>query len=211
MSEFDEYIVHGEPGQREKANAWQTAIGLQDVDGLKVSDYLIDTARQHIEGDITIDEVQHRIKAYYETKSGHDAVDEEGDKASANIAATISDAKEITPDLVVEHTEKKKGGKKVVTKPNTRLRITMPDGSITAWKSLYKFVLTVGVDKVRAVGLIANKIPLVSNTVDQKYKTAQKPLGNGWFLMTCSDTATKRKQILSISKSYALDVKVEII
>lgn len=49
MSEFDEYIVHGEPGQREKADAWQTAIGLQDVDGLKVSDYLLDTTRQHIE------------------------------------------------------------------------------------------------------------------------------------------------------------------
>lgn len=42
MSEFDEYIVHGEPGQKEKADAWQTAICLQDVDGLKVSPYLLD-------------------------------------------------------------------------------------------------------------------------------------------------------------------------
>ena len=33
MSEFDEYIVHDEPGQREKADAWQTAIVLQDADG----------------------------------------------------------------------------------------------------------------------------------------------------------------------------------
>ena len=48
MSEFDEYIVHGEPGQKEKADAWQTAIGLQEVDGLKVSTYLLDTARQYI-------------------------------------------------------------------------------------------------------------------------------------------------------------------
>ncbi|WP_347297033.1 Fic family protein [uncultured Bacteroides sp.] len=91
MSEFDEYIVHGEPGQREKADAWQTAIGLQDVDGLKVSDYLLDTARQHIEGDITIDDVQQRIKVYYETKSGHDEIDEEGDKASANIVKIINE------------------------------------------------------------------------------------------------------------------------
>ncbi len=89
MSEFDEYIVHGEPGQKEKADAWQTAIGLQDVDGLKVSPYLLDTARQHIEGEITIDEARERIKVYYETKSGHDAVDEEGDKVSANIAKII--------------------------------------------------------------------------------------------------------------------------
>ncbi len=61
MSEFDEYIVHGEPGQKEKADAWQTAIGLQDVDGLKVSAYLLDTARQHIEGDIAIDEARDRL------------------------------------------------------------------------------------------------------------------------------------------------------
>ena len=89
MSEFDEYIVHGDPGQ--KADAWQTAIGLQDVDGLKVSTYLLDTARQHIEGDITIDEARDRIKAYYETKSGHDAMDEEGDKASVNIAKILNE------------------------------------------------------------------------------------------------------------------------
>lgn len=68
MSEFDEFIVHGEPGQKVKADAWQTAIGFQDVDGLKVSSYLLDTTRQHIEGDITIDEVRERIKAYCETK-----------------------------------------------------------------------------------------------------------------------------------------------
>ena len=57
MSEFDEYIVHGEPGQREKADAWQTAIGLQNVDGLKVSSYLLDTARQHIEGINFVDKI----------------------------------------------------------------------------------------------------------------------------------------------------------
>lgn len=72
-----------------------------------------------------------------------------------NVAATISDAKEITPDPIVEHTEKKKGGKKVVTKPNTRLRITMPGGSVieehTAWETLHLFVLKVGIDRAREV------------------------------------------------------------
>ena len=131
-----------------------------------------------------------------------------------NITDVLPDAVEIKPDPVVEHTEKKKGSKKVVTNPRTRLKITMPDGSIieerTAWESLQKFILRVGVEKVRAVGLIANKIPLVSNTVDKKYKTAQKPLGNGWLLMTCSDTATKRKQIITIAEAIGLTVKVEI-
>lgn len=91
MSEFDEYIIHGEPGQREKADAWQTAIGLQDVDGLKVSPYLLETARQHIEGYVTIDEAREMIHQYYRTPSKHDVVDEEGDKASANIAKIINE------------------------------------------------------------------------------------------------------------------------
>ena len=47
MSVFDEYIVHGEPRQKEKADAWQTAIALQDVDGLKVSPYLLGSASTH--------------------------------------------------------------------------------------------------------------------------------------------------------------------
>ena len=57
MTEFDKYIRQGEPDQKEKAAAWQVAIGLQDVDGLKPSEYLIQTAQQHIEGEISIDEV----------------------------------------------------------------------------------------------------------------------------------------------------------
>lgn len=132
-----------------------------------------------------------------------------------NLFDALEDVVEIKPDPEVEHTEKKKGGKRVVANPRTRLRITMPDGSIieerTAWESLHKFILRVGVEKVRAAGLIANKIPLVSNTVDKKYQTAQKPLGSGWLLMTCSDTATKRKQILSIAETAGLNVTVEII
>lgn len=47
-----------------------------------------------------------------------------------NLFDALEDVVEIKPDPVVEHTEKKKGGKKVVTNPRTRLRITMPDGSI---------------------------------------------------------------------------------
>ena len=41
MSDFDKYIRQSEPDSREKAQAWQTAIGLQDVDGLKPSEYLL--------------------------------------------------------------------------------------------------------------------------------------------------------------------------
>ena len=53
--DLDEYIRQGEPGQAEKSAAWQTAIGLQAVDGLKPSEYLVDAAIQNIEGKITLD------------------------------------------------------------------------------------------------------------------------------------------------------------
>ena len=57
MTDFEEYIRQGEPERSVKAAAWQTAIGLQDVDGLKPSEYLVEMARRHIEGDVTIQEV----------------------------------------------------------------------------------------------------------------------------------------------------------
>ena len=61
MENFDEYLSQGEPNKAEKAKVWKTAIGLQQVDGLKPSEYLIETAKQNIDGDITIDEVKKRI------------------------------------------------------------------------------------------------------------------------------------------------------
>ena len=67
--ELEEYIKQGEPEQAEKSEAWQTAIGLQAVDGLKTSEYLLDTAKEHIEGNITIDEAQKRIHSYYDALS----------------------------------------------------------------------------------------------------------------------------------------------
>ena len=45
--DFGKYYEAPEPGRRERAHAWATAIGLQDVDGLKPSQYLIDTAKRH--------------------------------------------------------------------------------------------------------------------------------------------------------------------
>lgn len=90
---FDEYIRQGEPAQQEKAGYWQTAIGLQAVDGLKVSEYLQDTARRHIEGDITIDEARELVNQYYSTKTAHDTHDEdteEADRVSSNIVKVLS-------------------------------------------------------------------------------------------------------------------------
>lgn len=52
FASFDEYLRQGEPSQKESAENWKTAIGLQAVDGLQPSAYLIDVAKRNIEGEI---------------------------------------------------------------------------------------------------------------------------------------------------------------
>jgi len=93
MSDFDEYKRLGEPEKVEKSEIWQTAIGLQQVDGLTPSEYLIKTAKLNIEGEITIYEVQERLNSYYEAKPIRTADDrtEEADKVSARIAEILSE------------------------------------------------------------------------------------------------------------------------
>ncbi len=93
--ELSEYIKEGEPNKVEKTKTWETAIGLQDVDGLKPSKYLIDTAKEHIEGKINIDEVEKRIDKYYKVldnrKKDESENSEEADKVAVRIAEILSD------------------------------------------------------------------------------------------------------------------------
>ena len=93
MKGFDEYYDEAvEPGKRERAFAWATAIGLQDVDGLRPSKYLIKTAKRHIEGEITAAEARRLVDEYYEMKLGHDvpADAKEADKVAARIVAIVN-------------------------------------------------------------------------------------------------------------------------
>ena len=90
---FKEYIKETEPEKRDKGSAWHTAIGLQAVDGLRPSKYLIDTAIKNIEGDISIDEAGELLNSYYEENPKSDATDraEEADKVSLRIAKILSE------------------------------------------------------------------------------------------------------------------------
>lgn len=91
---FKEYLKESEPDKVDKGYAWSTAIGLQAVDGLKPSKYLIDTAIQNIEGKITIKEAKNLIDTYYEEKPAYlsdDERTEEADKVSSRIAEILSE------------------------------------------------------------------------------------------------------------------------
>lgn len=91
---FKEYLRESEPDKAGKGYAWSTAIGLQAVDGLKTSKYLIDTAIQNIEGKITMKEAQGLIDSYYEERPVHlsdGERTEEADKVSSRIAEILSE------------------------------------------------------------------------------------------------------------------------
>ena len=92
--ELSEYIRQGEPERAEKSAAWQTAIGLQAVDGLTTSDYLLATAKEHIEGGIDLPEAKRRIESYYEQRRDRQAVEDgtmEADIVSTRITELLAE------------------------------------------------------------------------------------------------------------------------
>ena len=132
-----------------------------------------------------------------------------------NFTADIADAKEILPDPQVEHKEIGKIGPKGEIAPATRLKITFADGRMIqepqAAETFRKFEIEACADRVRSLGMKLNKVPLISNTLDKKYKSSQKPVGNGWYLMTCSSTLTKKRDIERIANAFNIKIQVEIV
>lgn len=103
--DFDSYILQSEPSKQERGKLWQTAIGLQQVDGLTPSKYLYETAKRNIDGDITIEEAKQLIDSYYESKNGRTSDDddkEEADKVSVRIREILAENTfSFTPDLLL--------------------------------------------------------------------------------------------------------------
>ena len=103
--DFESYIHQSEPEQKENGKLWQTAIGLQQVDGLTPSKYLYETAKRNIDGEITIEEAKQLIDSYYESKQCRtdDEDDaEEADKVSVRIREILAEKTfSFTPDLLL--------------------------------------------------------------------------------------------------------------
>lgn len=90
---FKEYLIEKDPTQKEKSYAWDTAIGLQAVDGLSPSGYLKETAAKNIKGEITLKEAYQLIESYYQEKPYHTEIErtEEADKVSVRIASLLTE------------------------------------------------------------------------------------------------------------------------
>ena len=115
--DFDKYYEAGEPEKRERAYAWATAIGLQDVDGLKPSKYLLETAQRNIEGEITADEAVRLIDEYYEKK--------DKERRDDGINVGIKEANDVINDVV-------NGVVKLTAAEEKAVALILRDGHITA-------------------------------------------------------------------------------
>ncbi|MCL2089442.1 MAG: Fic family protein [Oscillospiraceae bacterium] len=94
MINLDNYIIQGDPGQKECGYVWQTAIGLQKTDGLSTSEYLVETANKNINGEITLYQANEIIEDYYRqhpSKEDDKSRTEEADKVSARIAVVLAE------------------------------------------------------------------------------------------------------------------------
>ena len=86
---FEEYIRQGEPNQYEKAQAWKTAIGLQAVDGLSPSAYLVDLAKKNIEGQMSLQALHTLLEHYYESHPNEQDRTSEADMVSLRISELL--------------------------------------------------------------------------------------------------------------------------
>jgi len=117
------------------------------------------------------------------------------------------------PTIQYIRTPKQEGGLESEKRKSHILRVTYPNGHIVAERIVYKTLIDViqnaGVSNVQSLGIMVNKINLISETVLPRYAISQKPIGNGLFVMTNSDTNTKQRIIEQISKAFNMGLKVE--
>lgn len=128
--------------------------------------------------------------------------------------AELLDAKILEQDPQAEHKEGKKHEKPIERiNGKTVLRVTFPDGTVIADKkakiTFAETIKRIGLMKVRNLGISFCHVPLVSNTLDKKYGSAQIPVGDGLYVMTHSSTHDKKKQLDKISQGLGLRLKVE--
>ena len=130
-----------------------------------------------------------------------------------NIAELI-DAKLLEQDPQVEHRDGTKRRKPVErVNEKTVLRVTFPDGTVIEDKkakiTFTKAIQKIGLMRVRNLGIAFCGVPIVSNTLDIKYGSAQVPVEGGLYVMTHSSTHDKKKQLDKIATILGLELKVE--
>lgn len=95
------------------------------------------------------------------------------------------------------------------------LRVEFPDGTVlqdkNASETYVKAIKLIDPDLVALVNLSHAGVGVVSKTLDSRYAQYQKPIGDGWYVMTNSSTNTKCTDLQTISDELELDLKVYLV
>lgn len=102
------------------------------------------------------------------------------------------------------------------TIPNRGLAVVFSDGTIInekqASETLRQTIMKIGAKTVQQLDMTVCGIPFISDTKSRNpnYSRAQKPVGDGLYVMTCSDTPTKQKQLEEIARRLKIKLRVAI-
>lgn len=103
----------------------------------------------------------------------------------------------------------------VTASTRQKIKITFPNGKIIqpnkVLEALVEVVKFAGPERVRDLNIIVCADNLILKTPKPIYIKACKPVGDGWFVNTGSDTPTKYNQIKRISDSLNLNLGIEIV
>lgn len=95
------------------------------------------------------------------------------------------------------------------------LRVEFPDGTVLQEKNVSETyaqtIKLIDPELVALVELSHAGVGIVSKTLDAKYAQYQKPIGDGWYVMTNSSTNTKCTDLQLISDELELDLKISLV
>lgn len=127
----------------------------------------------------------------------------------------IADLVDLTPDPQAQHSTRKSTDKNISRAKASKLIVHLPDGKViqedTAAQTLVEAVRRADPLKVRTLGIVCCKVPLVSTTKDRKYGDTQVDVGNGLYVITHSNNKMKKGFLERISKSLNLGWRIELI
>lgn len=94
------------------------------------------------------------------------------------------------------------------------LRVTFPNGKVLCYKNTTETMIAtmqeLGVDIMSKVKLELCHLPLLSKEIHPKYKEWMKPVCDGWYLNTQSNSDSKFLQLNAINEQLSLGLKVEL-
>lgn len=94
------------------------------------------------------------------------------------------------------------------------LRVTFPNGKVLCYKNTTETMIAtmqeLGVDIMSKVKLELCHLPLLSKEIHPKYKERMKPVCDGWYLNTQSNSDSKFLQLNAINEQLSLGLTVEL-